>query len=42
LEVNGDWDDLFAWTLRKNQTKLSRGEKVLIRCKPQSPIEDAA
>src|SRR5262249_7098721 len=42
LEVNGDWDDFFAWTLRQNQTKLSRRETVLIRRNGQAPIKDAA
>jgi hypothetical protein len=42
LEVNGDWDDFFAWTMRQNQTKLSRREKVLIRRNIHSPIEVAA
>ena len=42
LEVNGDWDDFFAWTMRKNQTKLGRQEKVLIRRKPKAAIGVAA
>jgi hypothetical protein len=42
LEVNGDWDDFFAWTLRQNQTKLSRGETVLIRRNSQAPSKVAA
>jgi len=42
LEINGDWDDFFAWTMRTNQTKLNRREKVQIRCKPIAPVNDAA
>jgi hypothetical protein len=42
LEVNGDWNDFFAWTLRQNQTKLNRREKVLIRRNSQASIEVAA
>jgi hypothetical protein len=42
LEVNGDWDDFFAWIMRQNETKLRRQEKVLIRRKPQTSLGDAA
>lgn len=42
LEINGDWDDFFAWTMCENQKKLRRREKVLIRCKTPTPVEDAA
>jgi hypothetical protein len=42
LEVNGDWDDFFAWTLRKNQAQLRRLEKVQIRSKASVAIKDAA
>jgi hypothetical protein len=42
LEVNGDWDDFFAWTMRENQEKLRRREKVQIRCKGPTPVEDVA
>jgi hypothetical protein len=42
LEVNGDWHDFFAWTMRENEKKLCRGEKVLIRTKTQTPPAIAA
>lgn len=42
LEVNGDWDDFFTWTMRENQDKLRRREKVQIRCKVPTPVKDAA
>jgi hypothetical protein len=42
LEINGDWDDFFAWTIRENGAKLRRREKVQIRCKVPAPMEDAA
>jgi len=42
LEVNGDWDDFFAWTMRTNQTKLNRREKVQIRRKPIVSVNVAA
>lgn len=42
LEVNGDWDDFFAWTMRENQEKLRCREKVQIRGKVPAPVKDAA
>lgn len=42
LEVNGDWDDFFAWTMRENQQKLRRREKVQIRRKAPTLVGDAA
>jgi hypothetical protein len=42
LEINGDWDDFFAWTMLQNETKLCRREKVMIRRKPQASLGDAA
>jgi hypothetical protein len=41
LEVNGDWDDFIAWVQRTTQAQLCRREKVLIRCKTQTPVADA-
>ena len=38
MEVNGDWEDFFAWILRENDKKLSRHDKVKIRMQvPKRP-----
>lgn len=42
LEVNGDWDDFFAWTTRKNQADLCRGAKVQVRGKLAPTVKVAA
>jgi hypothetical protein len=42
LEVNGDWNDFFAWTIAENQKKLLRQDKVLIRSKTPLPLKVAA
>lgn len=42
LEVNGDWHDFFAWTMRENEKRLCRGAKVQIRTKVQTPLAIAA
>ena len=39
LEVNGDWEAFFAWTMRDNEQKLGRHDKVKIRA--QAPKRSA-
>lgn len=42
LELNGDWDDFLAWTMRQNEQKLRRHEKVQIRAQTATPLGVAA
>jgi hypothetical protein len=37
VELNGDWDDFFAWAHQGWKKKLKCGEKILIRT--EEPIE---
>lgn len=42
LEVNGDWEDFFHWTMRQNQHQLRRRERVQIRTKVPTTLALAA